>query len=90
MNNISLYVNCAHRGHVGGSRHEHGITYLLPETDTGSGVERREDERVWYEILAETFVEEWIEVKFKCVRPPEIRPSLHKYDRVDDPWKIVG
>ena len=66
------------------------MTYLLSETDARSSVERQEDERVWDEVLVETFVEESIGVELKCVRAPEIRPSLHKHDRVEDPWEITS
>lgn len=37
----------------------------MSETDTGTGVERQEDEGVRRQILVQSFVEEAVGVKFK-------------------------
>ena len=39
------------------------MLHLLSETDTGSGIERKEDERVWHKVLSNTVVEETVRVE---------------------------
>ncbi len=40
--------------------------HLLTQTDARSGIERKEYEGVWYEILSNTLVNEPIRVEFLC------------------------
>ena len=42
------------------------MLHLLSETDTGSGIERKEDERVWHKVLSNTVVEETVRVELLC------------------------
>ena len=39
------------------------MLHLLSETDTGSGIEWKEDEGVWHKVLCNTVVEETVRVE---------------------------
>lgn len=48
-------------------------THLLTEADTGSGIERKENEGIWGEVLPQTVVEEAIGVEFSSCEVVRLR-----------------